>query len=65
LDQERTRRESEMSVLHQKIEGISLQRGELQQEIFKLKKDLNFHRKMSIVLLTLSLAWAAVLLIWK
>ena len=77
LDQERQKRQEEMASLHQKIEHVSRERDALQKalqldlqnelhaEVAKLKKDLNFHKKMSIVILSLSIAWAAVLLVWK
>ncbi|QDK37820.1 hypothetical protein DOE51_09595 [Bdellovibrio sp. NC01] len=77
LDQERQKRREEMASLHQKIEHVSNERDALQKalqldlqnelhgEVAKLKKDLNFHKKMSIVILSLSIAWAAVLLVWK
>ncbi len=69
LDHERTERQQENRILQQKLETLSEDRAELQKglqdEIFKLKKDLNFHKKMSIVILSLSIVWAAVLLVWK
>ncbi|MDG0816585.1 hypothetical protein [Bdellovibrio svalbardensis] len=69
LDQERSERQQEHRNLQEKLDLISADRAELQnslqQEIFKLKKDLNFHKKMSIVILSLSIVWAAVLMVWK
>lgn len=69
LDNERTERQQENRFLQEKLEIISADRAEsqitLQSEIATLKKDLNFHKKMSIVILSLSIVWAAVLLVWK
>lgn len=65
LDQERTQRQADLQVLSQKIEGFSAERTQMQNELSKLKKDLNFHRKMSIVILSLSIVWGAALLVWK
>lgn len=65
LESERSERQAELSVLRQKIEGVSNERERLQDELLKLKKDLNFHKKMSIFVLLLSFAGAGALLIWK
>ncbi|MBO9667363.1 MAG: hypothetical protein J7501_11190 [Bdellovibrio sp.] len=65
LDGERVARQAEMQVLNQKIEGFSAERSEFENELAKLKKDLNFHKKLSIFILSLSIAWACVLLIGK
>lgn len=63
LDAERSQRQSELHVLTQKIEGFSLERGLLQSELLKLKKELNFYKKMSIVIVLLSMTLAALLML--
>jgi transcriptional regulator with XRE-family HTH domain len=65
LDGERITRQAEMQVLSQKIEGFSAERSEFENELAKLKKDLKFHKKLSIFILSLSIVWACVLLIGK
>lgn len=69
LDHERNQRQLENRNLQEQLEGLSIDgtklQANLQQEILKLKKDLNFHKKMSIVLLSLSIVWAVVLMVWK
>jgi hypothetical protein len=62
LDAERSQRQSELHLLNQKIEGFSAERGLLQSELLKLKKELNFYKKMSIVIVLLSMTLAALLL---
>ncbi|HEX7674249.1 MAG TPA: hypothetical protein VF412_08760 [Bdellovibrio sp.] len=77
LDHERQDRLQEMALLRDKIDAVSMERdrlqrelqsdlqNELQNEVAKLKKDLNFHKKISIVVLSLSITWGALLLLWK
>lgn len=68
---------SNPQVLHQKalqeveneksarIEMVKSEKQALQMQMDALKKDLNFHRKMSIVILFSSLCWALALGLWK
>ncbi|MNT06466.1 hypothetical protein D3C72_1411330 [compost metagenome] len=65
LDLERQERIETMENLSLKLEDFTLEKQSLNSEIQTLKKDLNFHKRMSIVILLLSISWAAVLFIWK
>ena len=65
LDGERSTRQAEIQVLNAKIDGFSVERTEFENELARLKKDLNFHKKVSIFILSLSIAWASALLVWK
>lgn len=69
LDLERQQRTESMenlsSQLQSQLQVLSKERTELYSEIGQLKKDLNFHKKMSIVILLISISWAAVFLFWK
>ncbi len=65
LESEKAERQAEMSVLSRKLDGFSAEKQALNAEVAKLKKDLKFHRKISIFILSLSLIWAAVFLVWK
>ncbi|KYG65276.1 hypothetical protein AZI87_12025 [Bdellovibrio bacteriovorus] len=65
VDLERQQRMEDMAQLSAKLEGIAYERDALRSEISSLKKDLNFHKKMSIVILLISLSWFAVLWFWK
>ncbi|QDK45494.1 hypothetical protein DOM22_10200 [Bdellovibrio sp. ZAP7] len=65
LESEKAERQAEMSVLSRKLDGFSVEKQALNAEVAKLKKDLKFHRKISIFILSLSLIWAAVFLVWK
>ncbi|KYG61232.1 hypothetical protein AZI85_09840 [Bdellovibrio bacteriovorus] len=65
VDLERQQRMEDMAQLSVKLEGIAHERDTLRGEISSLKKDLNFHKKMSIVILLISLSWFAVLWFWK
>lgn len=65
LDLERQERIENMENLSLRLQSLSRERDDLNGELFKLKKDLNFHKKMSIVILLISISWAAVFLFWK
>jgi transcriptional regulator with XRE-family HTH domain len=65
LESEKAERQAEMSVLSRKLDGFSAEKSALNAEVAKLKKDLKFHRKISIFILSMSLVWAAVFLVWK
>ncbi|MEK2688759.1 hypothetical protein [Bdellovibrio sp. GT3] len=65
LESEKAERQAEMSVLSRKLDGFSAEKHALNAEVAKLKKDLKFHRKISIFILSMSLVWAAVFLVWK
>ncbi|WP_374073230.1 hypothetical protein [Bdellovibrio bacteriovorus] len=65
LDVERQERLENMENLSQKLQSLANERADLQGELKKLKKDLNFHKKMSIVILLISISWAAVFWFWK
>jgi hypothetical protein len=65
LDIERQERIENMGNLGLQLQSVLGERQHLQSEIQSLKKDLNFHKKISIVILLLSISWAAVLFIWK
>ncbi|UYL08161.1 hypothetical protein B9G69_014005 [Bdellovibrio sp. SKB1291214] len=65
LESEKAERQAEMSLLSRKMDGFWAEKQALNAEVAKLKKDLKFHRKISIFILSLSLIWAAVLLVWK
>ncbi|QLY27195.1 hypothetical protein [Bdellovibrio sp. KM01] len=65
LVSEKAERQAEMSVLSRKLDGFSVEKQALNAEVAKLKKDLKFHRKISIFILSISLVWAAVFLVWK
>lgn len=65
LDLERQERIENMENLTQKLQTLMSEREGLQGELGQLKKDLNFHKKMSIVILLISFSWAAALWFWK
>lgn len=65
LDIERQQRMGDMENLTQKLQFLSRERDELHGEMGQLKKDLNFHKKMSIFILLISISWAVVLWFWK
>ena len=65
LDGERSVRQAEIQVLNAKIDSFSVERIEFENELARLKKDLNFHKKVSIFMLSLSIAGAIALLVWK
>lgn len=65
LEVERQERLENMEDLSQKLQNLANERADLQGELKKLKKDLNFHKKMSIVILLISISWAAVFWFWK
>ncbi len=62
LDTERLQRQNEIQILTQKINGALGEREHLQLELSKLKKELNFYKKMSIVIVLLSMTLAASLM---
>ncbi|MGE5085761.1 MAG: hypothetical protein ACM3MG_05625 [Bacillota bacterium] len=65
LDGERSARQAEIQILTAKIDGFSLERAEFENELARLKKDLNFHKKLTIFIFSLSIAGAIALLVWK
>jgi len=65
LDSERQQRKEDMEGLARQLEDLYCERKSLTEEMNQLKKDLNFHKKMSIVILLISISWAAVFLFWK
>ena len=65
LDVERQERIENMENLSLQLRNLSRERDDLSGELLKLKKDLNFHKNMSIFIALLSSCWAVVLLIWK
>lgn len=65
LDLERQQRLEATEELARKLQIMGAERQALQGEMDLLKKDLNFHRKMSIFILLLSIFWASTLWFWK
>ncbi|MEK2645534.1 hypothetical protein [Bdellovibrio sp. BCCA] len=65
LENERQERLENMGNFSQKLQILVDERAGLEGELKKLKKDLNFHKKMSIVILLISISWAAVFWFWK
>lgn len=65
LDLERQQRIEDMENLAQKLQVLNQEREGLRGEVGQLKKDLNFHKKMSIFILLISLSWALMLWFWK
>jgi|GEM_PF-1149412 hypothetical protein len=69
LDLERQERIETLENLSSRMVEFTLQRqsekAALNSEIQSLKKDLNFHKRMSIVILLLSISWAVMLFAWK
>lgn len=65
LDIERQERKDNMEELARQMAALSHEKESLNEQMRQLKKDLNFHKKMSIFMLLLCSCWAAVLLIWK
>lgn len=64
LDLERQVRREEIEKLSQELRGVFGERERLKFELQNLKKDLKFHRNISIVVLLILAAWA-VLFVWK
>ncbi len=64
LDQERQVRRDEIEKLSQELRGVFDERERLKFELQSLKKDLKLHRNISIVVLLILAAWAA-LFVWK
>ena len=65
LDVERQERKDDMDGLARQIAALSGEKESLYEQMKQLKKDLNFHKNMSIFIALLSSCWAVVLLIWK
>lgn len=65
LEIERQERTQNIDYLAVQMKQFQDERGALLSEINSLKKDLKFHKKMSIVILLLSLSWALILLLGK
>lgn len=65
LDQERDQRLQQQALLEQKLDLLLSEKANLEANLNRFKKDLNFHRKMSIFFLLLSLCWATLTFIGK
>ncbi|MGZ3770535.1 MAG: hypothetical protein ACXVCP_00710 [Bdellovibrio sp.] len=65
LDLERQERIENMENLNFKVQNLVAERDELKESLIQLKKDLNFHKKMSIVILSISIFWGVALWFWK
>lgn len=65
LEVERQERTQNIDQLNFQMKQFHEERAAFLSEINVLKKDLKFHKKMSIVILLLSLSWALILLIGK
>lgn len=65
LEFERQERQSDTGILTKKMDLLIHERESLFGEMKQLKKDLNFHKKMSILILLLSIFWALALWFWK
>lgn len=65
LDQEREQRLQQQSILEQKLDVLLSEKANLESSVERFKKDLKFHRKMSIFFLILSLCWATLIFIGK
>lgn len=65
LDLERKERLETMEDLSLQLQSILSEKNQLHGELSQMKKDLNFHKKMSIVILLISITSAAMLLFWK
>lgn len=63
LEIERQERTENIDQLNLQMQQFLAEKGALHSEIDVLKKDLKFHKKMSIVILLLSLSWALILLL--
>ncbi|AFY01682.1 hypothetical protein Bdt_1995 [Bdellovibrio bacteriovorus str. Tiberius] len=65
VDLERQARREEIEKLSLELRGVFSEREKLKSELQELKKDLKFHRNISIVVLLIGLAWAGVFFFWK
>lgn len=65
LNLERQERIQNIENLTLQLQNVADERNHLRSEILGLKKDLNFHKKISIFVLLLSISWAAAFFIWK
>lgn len=65
LENERQERLENIENLSSRLQNLTQEREDLNGELLKLKKDLNFHKKMSIVILLISISWASVFWFWK
>ena len=65
LDQERDQRLQQQAFLEQKLDILLSEKANLESNLERFKKDLKFHRKMSIFFLLLSLCWASLIFIGK
>lgn len=64
IDEERFARQSELAGIKKLLENEVQLKNSLENDIKKLKKDLNFHRNVSILILSISLLWAG-LFFWN
>ncbi len=62
--EERITRQNELFEIKKLLQNEVLQKNSLENDIKKLKKDLNFHRNVSILILSISLLWAG-LFFWN
>lgn len=66
LDSERKNRQEEIEKLTLRMDQLIDERGDLENQLRQLKKDLNFHQKMSIVVLLVGSCFGALALwFWK
>ncbi len=65
LDLERQQRIKDMENLAEKLQMLTKERSHMDQELFLVKKDLNFYKKISIVILFISISWSAIFWFWK
>ncbi|MGZ3825756.1 MAG: hypothetical protein ACXVCR_12430 [Bdellovibrio sp.] len=65
LDLERQERIENMENLNLKVQNLVAERDDLKESLIQFKKDLNFHKKMSIVILSISIFWGVALWFWK
>ncbi len=64
IEEERSIRQIELSEIKKLLQNEVLLKNSLENDIKKLKKDLNFHRNVSILILSISLLWAG-LFFWN
>ncbi|UOF01988.1 hypothetical protein [Bdellovibrio reynosensis] len=65
VELERQERLETMENLSSKLQIILSEKNQLSSELLQMKKDLNFHKKISIVVLLVSISSIATLLFWK
>lgn len=65
LDTERKERIETLENLREELKNLASERTGLQGQLEQLKKDLNFYKKMSIVIVLISISSAVTLWLWK